>query len=96
MLPIYFIVGNYRYYCYFVNPKFQFLLRNTVRNSIKEVLGQINKKCYNGVSCKNCGCHVPKQNLGGKPCDCSWVSIKGRIESKEIKYIYHYKPKGDE
>ena len=82
LIPVYIIVGNFRYYCYYTNDFYRFLLRKKIKDSICKIITNIDRECYNGASCKKCGCHVPKQNLGGKPCDCFWISLwNGRMAS---------------
>lgn len=80
---LYYIVGNYRYCAYF-NKYFKWLLRKKVQDSIKALNSNlINRECLNSASCKDCGCQVPQQNYGGKPCNCFWVNLKGNIKTKE-------------
>ena len=68
---IYYILGHYRYSLYY--SKYKFLLRKSIINKISILNTKIDKECFNSASCKNCGCKVPQQNYGGKPCDCEWL-----------------------
>lgn len=75
-IVLYYLIGNYRYYIYY--SKFRWLLRKSVIKTIERLLKNIDTECFNQASCKKCGCKVPQQNFGGKPCDCAWLSINGK------------------
>ena len=51
----------------------KFLLRKSIVDKITILNSKIDSECFNAASCKNCGCKVPQQNYGGKPCDCEWL-----------------------
>ena len=86
-IPLYYIIGKYRYWAYF-SKHFKWLLRTKVKNTIL-VLNHhlIDRECYNNASCKDCGCQVPQQNYGGKPCDCFWINLKGDIKTKKLNKL---------
>ena len=79
-IPLYYILGKYRYWAYY-SKHFKWVLRIKIKESI-EFLNEslINEECFNNASCKNCGCQVPQQNYGGKPCDCFWINLNGDIK----------------
>ena len=91
LTPAYFIVGNFRYYCYYTKNFFRFMIRKRIKAAICETVYSINKQCYNNAACKKCGCHVPKQNLGGKPCDCIWISLwNGKVVENILREKLNY------
>jgi hypothetical protein len=81
---LYYIIGNYRYQVYY-SKNFKWLLRKSVKYNLGTLTHFINKECFNNASCKDCGCDVPQQNFGGKPCDCFWININGEIKTDYFK-----------
>jgi hypothetical protein len=67
MDSLYHVAGKYRYWAYYSN--FKWLIRKSVKNNLKILTQIVNT---------DCGCQTIKQNFGGKPCDCFWLSFDGQ------------------